>query len=154
MALLELSDFEEFRELEGKSFPTSDWLTITQEMIDDFSRATGDFQWIHTDPEKAAMHSPYKKTVAHGFLSVSLLSRLLGECVRVRSVKLGLNYGLNKVRFPAPVPVDSRVRLSGKVSRIEPYPRGGLKITWDCTLEIEGQHKPACVAEFVSLMFE
>lgn len=151
---MELSDFEEFRELEGNPFPTGDWLTITQEMIDDFARATGDFQWIHTDPDKAAIHSPYKKTVAHGFLSVSLLSRLLGECLRVRSVKLGLNYGLNKVRFPAPLPVGSRVRLSGMVSQIEPYPRGGLKVTWDCTLEIEGQGKPACVAEFVSLMFE
>jgi acyl dehydratase len=154
MATLEITDFKEFRELEGKPFPPGEWVTITQEMIDDFARATGDFQWIHTDPEKAALHSPYKKTVAHGFLSVSLLSRLLGDCIEVRSVKLGLNYGLNKVRFPAPLPVDSRVRLKGLVKQIEAYPKNGLKITWDCKVEIEGVAKPACVAEFVTLMFE
>ena len=154
MATLEIKDFEEFRELEGKPFPPGEWVTITQEMINDFARATGDFQWIHTDPEKAALHSPYKKPVAHGFLSVSLLSRLLGDCIEVRSVKLGLNYGLNKVRFPAPLPVDSRVRLKGLVKQIEVYPKNGLKITWDCTVEIEGVAKPACVAEFVTLMFE
>ena len=154
MATLEITDFKEFRELEGKPFPPGEWVTITQEMINDFARATGDFQWIHTDPEKAAQHSPYKKPVAHGFLSVSLLSRLLGDCIEVRSVKLGLNYGLNRVRFPAPVPVDSRVRLKGRVDRIETYPNNGLKITWDCTVEIEGVAKPACIAEFVTLMFE
>ena len=154
MATLEIKDFEEFRKLEGKPFPPGEWVTITQEMIDDFARATGDFQWIHTDPEKAALYSPFKKPVAHGFLSVSLLSRLLGDCVEVRSVKLGLNYGLNKVRFPAPLPVDSRVRLKGMVKQIEVYPKNGLKITWDCTVEIEGVAKPACVAEFVTLMFE
>ena len=154
MATLEIKDFEEFRELEGKPFPQGEWVTITQEMIDDFARATGDFQWIHTDPEKAALYSPFKKPVAHGFLSVSLLSRLLGDCIEVRSVKLGLNYGLNKVRFPAPLPVDSRVRLKGMVKQIEVYPKNGLKITWDCTVEIEGVAKPACVAEFVTLMFE
>lgn len=154
MAKLELENFKDFRELEGKPFPTGDWLAITQEMIDDFARATGDFQWIHTDPEKAALHSPYKKTVAHGFLSISMLSRLLGDCVRVQSVRLGVNYGLNKVRFPSPLPVGSRVRLSGRVLKAETYPRNGLKITWDCTVEIEGANKPACVAEFVTLMFE
>jgi acyl dehydratase len=154
MAKLELDNLESFRELAGKPFPTGDWLVITQEMIDDFARATGDFQWIHTDPGKAALHSPYKKTVAHGFLSISLLSRLLGDCVRVHSVRLGVNYGLNKVRFPSPLPVDSRVRLRGEVLKTEPYPRNGLKITWDCTVEIEGVNKPACVAEFVTLMFE
>jgi acyl dehydratase len=154
MATLEITDFKEFRELEGKPFPPGEWVTITQEMIDDFARATGDFQWIHTDPEKAALHSPYKKTVAHGFLSVSLLSRLLGDCIEVRSVKLGLNYGLNKVRFPAPLPVDSQVRLKGLVKQIEAYPKNGLKITWDCMVEIKGVAKPACVAEFVTLMFE
>ena len=154
MATLEITDFKEFRELEGKPVPPGEWVTITQEMINDFARATGDFQWIHTDPEKAALHSPFKKPVAHGFLSVSLLSRLLGDCVEVRSVKLGLNYGLNKVRFPAPVPVDSRVRLKGLVNQIEAYPKNGLKITWECKVEIQGVAKPACVAEFVTLMFE
>lgn len=154
MAKLILDNFKAFRGLEGKDLPVGDWLRVTQEMIDDFAKATGDFQWIHTDPEKAALHSPYKKTVAHGFLSVSLLSRLLGDSIRVRSARMGLNYGLNKVRFPAPLPVDSRVRLKGLIQRIEPYSDTGVKITWGCTLEIEAADKPACVAEFISLMFE
>jgi acyl dehydratase len=123
-------------------------------MIDDFAKATGDFQWIHVDPEKAARHSPFKKTVAHGFLSLALLSRMLGDCIRVRSVTLGVNYGLNKVRFPSPVPVDSRIRLRGSVGQVEDYGQNGVKITWLCTVEIDGSEKPACVAEFISLMFE
>ena len=123
-------------------------------MINDFAKATMDFQWIHIDVEKAAKHSPFKKTVAHGFMSLALLSRMLGDCVRVRSATMGVNYGLNKVRFPSPVPVDSCIRLTGHVQEIEDYGDAGLKITWHCSVEIEGSDKPACVAEFISLMFE
>lgn len=154
MAKLEVSDFKAFRELEGRPFPTGEWLAVTQDMVDAFARATGDFQWIHTDPGRAARESPFGKPVAHGFLSLSLLSRMLGDCIRVRSVKMGVNYGLNKVRFPSPVTVGSRVRLHGRISQIEAYGANGLKITWDCTVEIEGADKPACAAEFISLMFE
>ncbi|MGB5648327.1 MaoC family dehydratase [Muriicola sp.] len=154
MAKLEVENFKEFRELEGKTIPTGDWLTITQEMINDFAKATMDFQWIHVDLEKAAKYSPFKKPVAHGFMSVSLLAKLLGDSVSVKSAKMGVNYGLNKVRFPSPVLVDSRVRLQGSVQHIEDYGDNGLKITWNCEVEIEGADKPACVAEFISLMFE
>lgn len=154
MAKLELKELKVFRELEGKQLPTGDWITVTQEMINDFAKATGDFQWIHVDVEKAAKYSPFKKPVAHGFMSVSLLSKMLGEVIRVKSVQMGVNYGLNKVRFPAPVLVDSRLRLVAGISAIEPYGDTGLKITWDCTVEIEDTEKPACVAEFISLMFE
>lgn len=154
MAILEVEDFKAFRELQGKAIPTGDWLTITQEMINDFAKATMDFQWIHVDVEKAAKYSPFKKPVAHGFMSVSLLAKLLGDSIRVRSAKMGVNYGLNKVRFPSPVLVDSRVRLNGRVLKIEDYGENGLKITWNCEVEIEGSEKPACVAEFISLMFE
>lgn len=154
MAQLEVEDLSAFRALEGKPIPVGEWLTVTQEMIDDFAKATGDFQWIHIDPEKAARHSPFKKTVAHGFLSLSLLSRLLGGLIRVRSATMGVNYGLNKVRFPGPVPVDSQIRLKASVGRVEDYGQNGVKITWLCTVEIEGGDKPACVAEFISLMFE
>lgn len=154
MAILEVNDFKAFRELEGKTIPTGDWLTITQDMINDFAKATMDFQWIHVDVEKAAKYSPFKKPVAHGFMSVSLLAKLLGDSIRVKSVKMGVNYGLNKVRFPSPVLVDSRVRLNGRVLKIEDYGENGLKITWNCEVEIEGSEKPACVAEFISLMFE
>ncbi|HMB61775.1 MAG TPA: MaoC family dehydratase [Eudoraea sp.] len=154
MAKLEVKDFKEFRALEGRAFPPGDWLTVTQGMIDDFAKATMDFQWIHTDVEKAKKHSPFKKPVAHGFMSLALLSGMLGDVICVRSSKMGVNYGLNKVRFPSPVLVDSRLRLRVNFVGIKDYGDKGLKITWHCTVEIEGSRKPACVAEFVSLMFE
>ncbi|MEJ2162120.1 MAG: MaoC family dehydratase [Robiginitalea sp.] len=154
MAKTILENFEAFRTLEGKTLPPGDWLTVTQEMILDFAKATMDFQWIHVDAERAAKYSPFKKPVAHGFMSLSLLSKLLTDCIQVRSAKMGVNYGLNKVRFPNPVPVDSRLRLQGHIQQIENYGNNGLKITWNCTVEIEGTDKPACVAEFISLMFE
>ena len=154
MAKLELANFEEFKTWEGKELPVGDWMLITQEMINDFAKATGDFQWIHTDVERSEKYSPFKKPVAHGFLSVSLLSKLLGDAVAVKSAKMGVNYGLNKVRFPSPVLVDQNVRLNGTISKIEPYGDQGLKITWNCIIEIENNDKPACAAEFISLMFE
>ena len=154
MAKLELDNFDAFRELEGKELPNGDWMTITQEMINDFAKATGDFQWIHVDVEKATKHSPFKKPVAHGFMSVSIISKMLEDVIQVKSAQMGVNYGLNKVRFPSPVLVDSRLRLVGIVSHIAAYGDNGLKITWNCTVEIEGSKKPACVAEFLSLMFE
>lgn len=154
MAKLEIENFSAFRALEGKNLPEGDWMTVTQEMINDFAKATGDFQWIHVDVEKATKHSPFKKPVAHGFMSVSLLAKMLAESIQVKSAKMGVNYGLNKVRFPSPVPVDSRLRLVGSISNIEEYSDTGLKITWHCVVEIEGSEKPACAAEFLSLMFE
>ena len=154
MAKLEIEDFVAFRKLEGKGLPAGDWLEVTQEMINDFAKATMDFQWIHVDIEKAEKFSPFKKPVAHGFMSVSLLAKLLGDVVQVKSATMGVNYGLNKVRFPNPVVVNSRLRLNCSITTIEDYSERGLKITWNCTVEIEGQDKPACVAEFVSLMFE
>lgn len=154
MAKLVVENFSDFRALEGQSLPEGDWMTVTQEMINDFAKATGDFQWIHVDVEKATKHSPFKKPVAHGFMSVSLISKMLEELIQVKSAQMGVNYGLNKVRFPSPVLVDSRLRLVGVISNIENYGDTGLKITWNCTVEIEGSEKPACAAEFLSLMFE
>ena len=153
MAKLEIEDFKAFRELEGKPLPEGNWITVTQEMINDFAKATGDHQWIHVDVEKANKYSPFKKPVAHGFLSVSLLSKMLEDLIMVKSAKMGVNYGLNKVRFPSPVLVDSRLRLIGNIANIEEYGDSGLKVIWNCTVEIEGSEKPACVAEFISLMF-
>ncbi|MFD0862412.1 MaoC family dehydratase [Sungkyunkwania multivorans] len=147
-------DLTSFKTYEGKDLPTGKWLTVSQKMINSFAEATQDFQWIHVDIAKSKKHSPFKKPIAHGFLSVSLLSKMLTDIVTVESVKMGVNYGLNKVRFPHPVPVDSRLRLHGKIEKTEPYGDNGLKITWVCTIEIENVEKPACVAEFVSLMFE
>ena len=154
MAQLEIDDFKAFRAMEGQPLPNGDWLVISQEMINDFAKATMDFQWIHVDVEKAEKYSPFKKPVAHGFMSVALLSKLLGDIVQVKTAKMGVNYGLNKVRFPSPVIVDSRVRLIGSIQSIEPYGDTGLKVIWNCVVEIEGSDKPACAAEFISLMFE
>ena len=154
MAKLTLKNFNEFRELEGKSLPDGDCMTVTQEMINDFAKATGDFQWIHVDVEKAAKDSPFKKPVAHGFMSLAMLSKMLGELIQVKSARMGVNYGLNKVRFPSPVLVNSRLKLVGVISNIQDYGDTGLKITWNCIVEIEGSEKPACAAEFISLMFE
>ena len=154
MAKLIIDDFNAFRELESTPFPAGEWITVTQEMINDFTRATMDYQWIHTDVEKAKKHSPFKKTVAHGFFSVAMLSKLIEDLFEIKSMKMGVNYGMNKVRFPSPVLVDSRLRLVGTIAQVENYGDNGLKITWDCTVEIEGSDKPACVAEFISLMFE
>ena len=154
MAQLELENIDSFRELEGKTLPAGDWLTVTQEMINDFAKATMDFQWIHGDVEKAEKYSPFKKPVAHGFMSLSLLAKLLKDVLLIKSVKMGVNYGLNKVRFPSPVLVDSRLRLISTIQKIENYGDNGVKITWNCVVETDESNKPACVAEFISLMFE
>jgi len=154
MAKLELDNFADFREIEGQTLPAGDWLTVTQEMIDDFAKSTMDFQWIHIDVEKAEKYSPFKKPVAHGFMSLALLAKLLKDVLLVKSAKMGINYGLNKVRFPSPVLVDSQLRLICTILKIEDYGDKGLKITWNCVVELDGFDKPACVAEFISLMFE
>ncbi|MGB5357273.1 MAG: MaoC family dehydratase [Eudoraea sp.] len=154
MAKLQIEDFKEFRALEGKDLPAGDWLKVTQEMINDFAKATLDFQWIHIDVEKSQKYSPFKKPVAHGFMSLSLLSKLLGDLIKVKSAKMGGNYGLNKVRFPSPVLVDSQLRLKGNIQQIENYGENGIKITWNLIVECDQNEKPACVAEFISLMFE
>ena len=154
MEKLTCENLTEFRSFEGRALPKGDWIEVTQEMINAFAEATLDFQWIHVDVEKATQYSPFKKPVAHGFLSVSLLSKMLGDLLEVKSMSMGVNYGLNKVRFPHPVMVDNELRLSGKIKAIDSYGENGLKITWDTIVEIKNMDKPACVAEFISLMFE
>jgi acyl dehydratase len=154
MAQLHIANFTEFKSLMGKELPAGTWFTINQEMINDFAKATQDFQCVHVDLEKIKKYSPFKKAIAHGFMSVSLLSKLLTDLITVDSATMGVNYGLNKVRFPNPVLVDSQIRLHTTISAMESYGENGLKITWNCTVEIQGTEKPACVAEFLSLMFE
>lgn len=154
MTKLVFDDLKDFRTFEGKTLPPGEWITVTQEMINDFAKATLDFQWIHVDVEKATQQSPFKKPVAHGFMSVSLLSKMLGDQLQIKSIKMGVNYGLNNVRFPNAVLVDSKLRLNGKITSIELYQENGIKVTCQCSVEIEGADKPACVAEFISLMFE
>ena len=151
---LEFKDFSEFRTMIGKDLPSGNWYTITQQMINDFANATLDKQWIHVDEKRAAKESPFKSTVAHGFMSVAMISRMFEEAFIIKSVKMGLNYGLNKVRFPNPVPVNSELRMHTVVKEIEDLSNNGIKITFSCTIEIKGQKKPACVAEFLAALFE
>ncbi|MFS2002020.1 MaoC family dehydratase [Duganella sp. CT11-25] len=132
----------------GNEVAVSDWVEISQQRIDLFADATGDHQWIHTDTERARRESPYGGTVAHGFLTLSLLPALLVNALHMVDMTMGLNYGLNKVRFPAPVPVGSRVRARLTIQSIEDI-AGGAQIVWGVVIEREGGDKPVCVAEFV-----
>ena len=133
----------------GLEVAVSDWVMITQERINLFAEATGDHQWIHIDPERAAKESPFATTIAHGFLTLSLVPYLKGECIEFTGVKMGVNYGTNRVRFMAPVKVNSRLRGRFKLMSVEPI-KGGVQMVWECTLELEGLAKPACIAELVS----
>ena len=144
----------DFSKTVGKDLPIGSWYTVTQEMITDFANATSDTQWIHIDEARAAQESPFKSTIAHGFMSVSMISKLLEEVFTIKSLKMGLNYGLNKVRFPNPVPVNSQLRMLSRVMAIEKLANNGIKVTFSCTIEIKGEEKPACVAEFLAAFYE
>mgnify|MGYP001250208781 CR=1 FL=1 len=154
MKPLVFTDFEEFRKIKGQQLPVGDWFTITQKMISDFANATLDKQWIHIDEKRAEKESPFKSTVAHGFMSLAMISKLLEDSFSIKSVKMGLNYGLNKVRFPNPVPVNSQLRMVSVVNDIEEISNKGIKVTFSCMVEIRNQEKPACVAEFIAALFE
>src|ERR1017187_4822945 len=131
----------------GQEAGVSDWVEITQNMIDRFANLTGDHQWIHIDAERAARESPFHTTSAHGFLTVSLLSRMMHEAVEVRGeFKMTVNYGFNKLRFPAPVPANSRVRAHVAVNSVREV-EGGVEVAWGMSVEIEGKQKPAVAAE-------
>ena len=134
--------------LVGQEIGTSGWLVVDQARIDRFAEATGDRQWIHVDPVRAAA-GPFGTTIAHGYLTLSLLPELFASSFAIDDVKMGVNYGLNRVRFPTPVPSGSRLRARFRLLRYEPLP-GGAQLSVEATVEIEGAGKPACVAETVS----
>lgn len=142
----------------GQSLGESDYMTVTPDMVQKFADATGDHQWIHLDEEKAKQFSPYGKTIAHGFLTLSLAPKLMAEIYRVDSVKMGINYGANKIRFTGAVPVGSRVRMKAWLHHAEPTNANegsqGVRAIVECVFEVEGQQKPACVAELISLLYE
>ena len=138
----------ELQALVGQEIGYSDWLVVDQERIDLFARATGDHQWIHTDPARAA-DGPFGATVAHGFLTLSLLPVLFETGFAIDDVRMGVNYGLNRVRFPTPVHAGSRVRGHFTLRAYDPLP-GGAQLTVESVVELEGSDKPACVAESVS----
>lgn len=147
-------NIDAFKASLGKPLPDCEWYTITQQMINDFANATLDKQWIHIDEERAAKESPFKSTVAHGFMSVAMISKMLENAFKIESITMGLNYGMNKVRFPNPVPVNSELRMLTSVKEIVNLGDNGVKVTFNCTIEIKGQEKPACVAEFIAALFE
>ncbi|WP_119727675.1 MaoC family dehydratase [Thermomonospora amylolytica] len=134
----------------GTHLGYSEWHTVTQEQIDKFAEATGDHQWIHVDPEKAAQ-GPFGTTIAHGYLTLSLLPLLVHQVYRVDGLKMGINYGTDKVRFPSPVPVGSRLRAGVELVEVTPTATG-TRVKVKVTIEREGGDKPACVAESLSLL--
>jgi acyl dehydratase len=146
-------DVAQLRGLVGREVGVSDWFTVTQERIDAFAAVTEDRQWIHCDAERARAESPYGTTIAHGFLTLSLLSHLLAQTVRVRGpFSRVINYGLNRVRFPAAVSAGGHVRARCTLQVAEDVP-GGLQVTWAVTVECEGQPNPAMVAESLSRFY-
>jgi len=134
----------------GETLGTSDWIQITQEQVDTFAEATGDHQWIHVDVDRARAESPYGGPIAHGYLSLSLLPALGWQIFSIEGATMGVNYGSNRVRFPSPVPVGSRLRLSAVLLEATPVTGGAMQMVVEQTMEIEGQTKPALVAETVS----
>jgi acyl dehydratase len=139
----------ELKQAVGKQLGTSEWLEITQERIDQFAEATGDHQWIHVDPERAK-DGPFGATIAHGYLTQSLVNHFLPQIVQVRGIRMGVNYGTDRVRFPAPVPVGSRIRGSAEVLEVEDTKDGAVQAKIRVTVEIDGSERPACVVDTIS----
>ena len=146
-----VNGLDELKKLAGSDLGTSDWIEVTQERVDTFADATGDHQWIHVDPGRAAA-GPFGAPIAHGYLTLSLFIPLFTELLDVQGVTTKVNYGLNKVRFPSPVKVGSRIRLVGRLTEVEDVP-GGVQITVDGAIEIEGGAKPAAVLQSLSRFY-
>jgi acyl dehydratase len=133
----------------GQELAVSEWVTITQEQVNLFARATGDHQWIHVDVARAS-EGPFGAPIAHGFLTLSLLPRFFESSIRIEQTRMGVNYGLNKVRFIAPVPVGSRLRARMKLLACDPIDNSGMQMTWEVITEREGAAKPVCIAESIA----
>jgi len=149
MPAREITSLEELRSSAGQEVALSDWFEVTQDRINLFAEATGDHQWIHVDVERAKTESPYGATIAHGFLTLSLLSYLMSQTVKIKlPIRMGINYGLNKVRFPSAVLAGSKVRARATLQSLDEIP-GGQQLVWNITVEREGADKPCCVAEWL-----
>ncbi len=152
--MLEVERAADLKAYVGKEIGISDWYTVTQEQIDKFADATGDHQWIHVDVERAKKEMPGGKTIAHGWLTLSLVPRLAATLYRVKNRKHGLNYGANRVRFTGMVPAGSRIRLRLKIKAVEPLENGGTRITNEGTVELEGSARPVLVAETIGVSYD
>jgi acyl dehydratase len=146
-----ITGLDELRQAEGDDLGTSDWHEVTQEAIDAFADVTGDHQWIHVDPERAK-DTPFGGTIAHGYYTLSLAPMCMEQIFALHGFAFAVNYGLNKVRFPAPLPVGSRVRMHAKLAKLEDVP-GGAQMTVEATFEREGGDKPVCVAETLARVY-
>ena len=146
---VQIADAAALRALVGAAAFASGWTTVDERKVFDFAEATGDHQWIHVDAERARRESPFGGPIAHGFLTLSLIPALLTQTVQMRQ-RMGVNYGLNRVRFTAPVPVGSKVRARFAVKETEETGDGGVQVIWDVTIEREGSERPACVVEFIT----
>lgn len=151
--MVEVEDPLDLQQYVGKTLGVSDWLAVDQEMIDAFAKTTGDDQWIHVDVERATQEMPGGKTIAHGYLVLSLLPRLNRQVYRIKSRKRSLNYGLNKVRFLNQVQSGDRIRLNQSIKAVEEM-KGGKLVSFTATIEIEGKERPALIAEPMTLVFE
>src|SRR5499433_2660207 len=151
--MIELERPADLAQYVGKEIGVSDWLTVDQSMIDKFAEATGDHQWIHVDVERAKKEMPGGRTIAHGYLTLSLIPMLNHQISHINNVKRGINYGCNKVRFTSPVPAGTRVRARTKLIAADPMDGGGVRLTNQVTVEIEGQERPACVAETMAIVY-
>ena len=147
-----VNGLDELRDRVDEHLGYSDWLDVSQQRINTFADATDDHQWIHVDVERAK-EGPFGGTIAHGYLTLSLLPMLLGQTVKVSGFSMGINYGLNKLRFPSPVPVGSKLRVGAKLATLEDV-TGGVQLTYECTFEVEGNEKPAAVAEVLTRYYE
>jgi len=146
--VITIADLAELREYEGREVGVSDWVVVTQERIHAFADATGDHQWIHVDAERAAVDSPYGTPIAHGFLTLSLISALMRNAISLGGLRMTINYGLNRVRFVSAVPADARIRARITLASLATVD-GGAQATWQVTVERDGSDKPAVVAEWV-----
>ena len=151
--MLELERPADLAQYVGREIGVSDWFTVNQEIIDKFADATGDHQWIHVDVERAKREMPGGKTIAHGYLTLSLVPRLAQTIYRVKKRSRGLNYGSNRIRFTGQVPAGSRIRLRQKIKAVDPV-EGGVRITSENTVEVEGAERPALIAETISMQFD
>ena len=146
--MIEISDVRMLRDRIGDEIAIGDWFEITQARIDQFAEATGDHQWIHVDAARAAAESPFKTTIAHGFLTLSLVSTLVRDAMKLTGLRLAINYGLNRVRFVSPVPAGTRIRARITPAAVDAV-SGGFQVTWQVTVEREKSEKPACVADWL-----
>ena len=136
----------------GQEVALSDWVTVTQQQVNLFAEATGDQQWIHVDPDKARS-GPFGTTIAHGFLTFSLIPQFFDSALKITQARMGVNYGLNKVRFMAPVPVNSRLRATLKLLKADAIENHGFQFTWEVTTQREGVAKPVCIAESLARLY-